>query len=135
MGQRIFATLALGIVTFIAIPMMIYGSAMSAFGPGSYHKSDTAITAILTLAVFLVPIICIWIPSKTSLFIGGFALLPGLLIGFIMLVIPPMGLGLLIPIFIWYACAYSLWKQLTKIGRSPISASSENQPMRDKFDY
>jgi cbb3-type cytochrome oxidase subunit 3 len=135
MGQRILATLALGSITLIAVIMMFYGSVMSAFGPGSYQRSNPAITGILTFLVFLVPIICIWSTSKAALIIGGFALLPALVIGFMLLVVPPIGIGLLIPVFIWYGCAYSVWKQPPEYRRRAISASRKDAPFKDRFDY
>jgi hypothetical protein len=124
MIQRIIGTLALGIIAVAAVPIMAYGSMMSAFGPGHYEKSDTSITIFLTIAVFLVPITCIWIPTKGSLILGALILAPAFLIGCLLLIIPPLGLALLVPTSIWYGCAYSLWKN----GTEPVGPAKPTPP-------
>lgn len=98
---KLIATATLGIIASAAIPILLYGSMMSAFGPGHYQKSDTTMTLFISTIIFIGPIVCVWVHSKGSLILGGLILAPAFL----------GGLLLLIPAAIWYACAYSLWKK------------------------
>ncbi len=114
---KVTASLALILSAAVAIPIVAYGSLMGAFGPDSYKKSDTTVALILTTAVFLGPVICLWIPSKWSLVIGAVILAPVFFVGCLFLAAPLFGVPVLIPVVIWYSCAYSLWKKYAESGR------------------
>jgi hypothetical protein len=109
---RIFSSIGLIVLGLISAPFIAFGQAMSAFGP-NYHQTDADFSRFLGVIVFLAPVICIWIPSRIALVIGGIILM---LLAFSALILlffmPLIGIMALIPIIGWYIGASKLWKTM-----------------------
>lgn len=97
------------LVSGAAFVAVIYGFlAMSEIGrmAGSFTKDSshqgsqgTAIFLTLTLGPALM---ALFIPSRTMVMVAGLLMIPYVLVAIICLLIPPIGIALLLPPYLWY---------------------------------
>jgi hypothetical protein len=110
---RTVSSLFLLLLGAIAIPVAYYCVGLAGFGTHAYNANSPIIAATVLAATTLLPAILIWIPHKSALFLGGFALaLPTLISGLLLWAVPHAGVIGLIPSGLWYFSASKCWKQL-----------------------
>lgn len=113
-GIRLFCSVLLVLLAVLALPLAVYGAAMSAFEPTSNYNTHLPESVALAIIAFaLLPAIAIWIPRKAALIFGGLILLPPAVIALFLIWAAPVG-GLVasLPIGFWYFGAVSIWKRL-----------------------
>lgn len=93
-------------LTFVAVVCGIFALREFSRGVASFTKDTsqdspvgTAIFLLLTLGPALVALI---VPRRSIVMIAGVFMIPYMLLGMLYLLIPPIGLALLLPLFVWY---------------------------------
>jgi len=106
---RIVGSVPLGILAVFAIRAVFYGSVMSAF---TAKGGGSPILAPVFVGLSLVtPIVCIWIPARSALIAGSVVLVPVMLYGCVLLVIPVLGIAILFAVATWVVCARIAWNE------------------------
>ena len=115
------------------MPFVVYGAAMSAFGPGQYNPDSPMIAAVEIAAVTLLPAIAIWIPHEAALTIGAILLLlPTFLAICLVFIFPPVGIVAVTPMILWYVSAFKYSKFLAE---KPSASKSHSATIKDSEEY
>lgn len=81
--------------------MREFGRGVASFTKDTSHDSPvgTAIFLTLTLGPALIALV---VPRRTIVMVAGLFMIPYVLLAIIYLLIPPIGIALLLPPFLWY---------------------------------
>ena len=113
--MKVLSSLLIALLGITYLAVSLGGGFMRGFGASGaldpYDSVQILMNGTVLVATLLV-VAALWCSSRSLLVIGGLLLVLPVIIGFVCLTIPPLGLAILTPPILWYFAAYSKWEDL-----------------------